>query len=101
MTTLNRTAVLLLASTTLALSGCGKSDYSSNNSAPATTGSTVSQTQTATTDSTAPRYKHHSVLGGAIAGAAAGHVLGKHAVAGAITGAVIQHQRNKHQAAGR
>lgn len=91
--TINRTAALLLASSTLALGGCGKKDYSSDNSTPVT--------QTTAADSTAPGYKHHSVLGGAIAGAAAGHVLGKHAVAGAVAGAVIQHERNKHQAATR
>jgi len=40
--------------------------------------------------------KHHSKLGGALAGAAVGHVLGGHAVAGAAAGALIQHERNKH-----
>ena len=39
---------------------------------------------------------HHSKLGGALAGAAAGHVLGGHAVAGAAIGALVQHERNKH-----
>jgi hypothetical protein len=93
MNAINRTAALLLASSTLAVAGCGKKDYSSDNSTP------VAQTTSA--DSTAPGYQHHSVLGGAIAGAAAGHVLGKHAVAGAVAGAVIQHERNKHQPAAR
>ena len=93
MRTRNRTAALLLASTTFLLAGCGTKNYSSTDS--------TSATQTVTTDSTAPGYQHHSVLGGALAGAAAGHVLGKHAVAGAVAGAVIQHERNKHQAAGR
>ena len=40
---------------------------------------------------------HHSKLGGALAGAAVGHVLGGHAVAGAAAGALVQHERNKHQ----
>ncbi len=40
---------------------------------------------------------HHSALKGALVGAAAGHMLGKHALAGAAAGALIQHERNKHQ----
>ncbi|MEO6864533.1 MAG: hypothetical protein ABI229_03690 [Gemmatimonadaceae bacterium] len=44
-------------------------------------------------------YKHHSTLAGAAVGAAAGHMLGGHAVLGAAAGALIQHERNKHQAA--
>ena len=39
--------------------------------------------------------KHHSKLGGALVGAAVGHVLGGHAVAGAAAGAMVQHHRNK------
>lgn len=39
---------------------------------------------------------HHSKLGGALVGAAAGHVLGGHAALGAAAGALIQHERNKH-----
>ncbi|NUQ20183.1 MAG: hypothetical protein HOQ09_04400, partial [Gemmatimonadaceae bacterium] len=39
---------------------------------------------------------HHSKLAGAAVGAAAGHMLGGHAVAGAAAGALIQHERNKH-----
>ena len=38
---------------------------------------------------------HHSKLGGALVGAAAGHVLGGHAMAGAAIGALVQHERNK------
>jgi hypothetical protein len=38
---------------------------------------------------------HHSKLKGALVGAAAGHVLGGHAVAGAAAGALVQHERNK------
>ena len=40
---------------------------------------------------------HHSKLGGALVGAAVGHVLGGHAVAGAAAGAMVQHARNKQQ----
>ena len=40
--------------------------------------------------------QHHSKLAGAAAGAAAGHMLGHHAVLGAAAGALIQHERNKH-----
>ena len=41
--------------------------------------------------------KHNSKLAGAAIGAAAGHMLGGHAVAGAAAGALIQHERNKHR----
>jgi hypothetical protein len=59
-------------------------------------------TQAAPTSDTAVRgtaYHHHSALAGAALGAAAGHVLGGHAVLGAAAGALIQHERNKHQTA--
>jgi hypothetical protein len=39
--------------------------------------------------------KHHSKLGGAMMGAAAGHMLGGHAILGAEAGALAQHERNK------
>jgi hypothetical protein len=71
---------------------------------PATTSNgNVSQTPVTSTPSgatnsatTAPVEQHHSKLGGAVVGAAVGHVLGGHAVAGAAAGALIQHERNKH-----
>ena len=44
---------------------------------------------------TAPAPKHHSKLKGALVGAAAGHMMGGHAVAGAAAGAMIQHHRNR------
>ena len=47
----------------------------------------------------APQAKHHSKLKGALAGAAAGHVLGGHAKSGAVIGAMVQHHRNKKAAA--
>ena len=46
----------------------------------------------------APTAKHHSALKGAVVGAAAGHVLGHHAVAGGVVGAMVQHHRNKKAA---
>lgn len=42
--------------------------------------------------------KHHSMLKGALVGAAAGHVMGGHAKAGALAGALVQHHRNKKHA---
>ena len=54
---------------------------------------------TATAASDTPKLVHHSALAGAAVGAAAGHMLGGHAVLGAAAGALIQHERNKHQAA--
>ncbi len=57
--------------------------------APTTTAATTPVHTTAT--------KHHSALRGALVGAAAGHVLGHHALAGAAAGALIQHERNKHR----
>jgi hypothetical protein len=63
-------------------------DVSSAPSSAPTTAAAPANTTTAAT--------HHSKLGGALAGAAVGHVLGGHAVAGAAAGALIQHERNKH-----
>lgn len=41
--------------------------------------------------------KHHSVLGGAVAGAAAGSAIPghRHPILGAVVGAEVQHHRNK------
>ena len=47
----------------------------------------------------APQPKHHSKIKGALAGAAAGHMLGGHAKSGAVVGAMVQHHRNKKAAA--
>ncbi len=41
--------------------------------------------------------KHHSKLGGAMTGAAVGHMLGGHAILGAGAGALAQHERNKKE----
>jgi len=43
----------------------------------------------------APPAKHHSALKGALIGATAGHMMGRHAVAGGVIGAMVQHHRNK------
>lgn len=99
--TRNRTAVLL-TSATLLLGACGghsNQSYSNGNvgntaaayAAPAPGASPYD------TQSTAIRGKHHSVLGGAAAGALAGHYMGHHALLGAAAGAMIQHHRNKKE----
>ena len=49
------------------------------------------------TDTAVVEKKRHSVLGGALVGAAAGHAMGHHALAGAAAGALLQHERNKHE----
>ncbi len=74
--------VLLLVATGLGVTSCGRRYR--QQAAGGTYGDTM-------------RARHHSVIGGALVGAAAGHMMGHHAVVGAITGAVIQHERNKHQ----
>ena len=75
-----------------ALAACGHKESQAagdvSSSPPAT------QPSTAVVDTVTP--EHHSKLGGALVGAAAGHVLGGHAVAGAAVGALVQHERNKH-----
>lgn len=100
MRTIQRSKFLALASSTLLLAACGgKQDYGSTatpaGSAPATT---TQNQQTLPVDTVSRVAGHHSVLGGAVAGAAAGHVLGHHAIAGAAVGALIQHERNKKAA---
>lgn len=54
----------------------------------------------ATAQTTQPvQPKHHSVLGGAAAGAAAGSAIPghRHPILGAIAGAEVQHHRNKKE----
>jgi len=80
-----------LAVMTLAATACGGSRGTRENSAVA--GTPASSAPGATEVPAA----HHSKLGGAAAGAVAGHMLGGHAVAGAAAGALIQHERNKHR----
>jgi hypothetical protein len=96
-----RNIATLALGATFVVGACGRShDESRTNTAggevvtPVTTPSANAQVGSAPVD-TAPA-KHHSKLGGAAAGAAAGHVLGGHAVMGAAAGAMIQHERNKH-----
>jgi hypothetical protein len=62
---------------------------------PATSSAPTSSVPVADTATRAGQ--HHSKLAGAAAGAAAGHMLGGHAVLGAAAGALIQHERNKHR----
>ncbi len=87
---------ILFSASSLALTACGKTDgYSKTTpNVPVTTTSTPGA---AVTNTAQPVTTHHSKLAGAAVGAAAGHVLGGHAVAGAAVGALIQHERNKHR----
>lgn len=91
-------AVILTAST-ISLAACGRGSDANTNAA----GGDVSATPSATTTPPAPvvvdtvQTRHHSKLAGAMVGAAAGHMLGGHAVAGAAAGALIQHERNEHR----
>ena len=94
-------ATALIAGASLIAAACGGHDKSgasngdvatpanSGYSAPASTPTASAPVETVT--------KHHSKLGGAAAGAVAGHMLGGHAVLGAAAGALVQHERNKHQ----
>ena len=95
--TRNKTALVALAFSGLSLTACGGKQSSAatdtTSALPATTTSPAGDAQTATTDTT---QTHHSVLKGALVGAAAGHVAGHHALAGAAVGALVQHERNKH-----
>ncbi|HEV7993818.1 MAG TPA: hypothetical protein VGP25_18465 [Gemmatimonadaceae bacterium] len=102
----NALATLALGSATL-VGACSKGrDATTNNasgdvaaqpgsSAATTPSSNASGTNTATTRADSTQTRHHSKLAGAAVGAAAGHVLGGHAVAGAAAGALVQHARNK------
>jgi hypothetical protein len=102
-----RNAIATLALGSAAFVGaCGKGrDATANNangdvaaqpgsSAAATPSSNASGT-TAATPADSTQSQHHSKLAGAAVGAAAGHMLGGHAVAGAAAGALVQHARNK------
>lgn len=96
-------AVALVASTAC---GGGRRDaapVSQTSTVPPAATTPVAQTPAAASSPVGdtPQYKHHSKLAGAAVGAAAGHMLGGHAVLGAAAGALIQHERNKHQAAHR
>jgi len=73
------------ANTTANSAGGDLAPPASSVSAPATTDVSADTTQ-----------DHHSKFKGALVGAAAGHVLGHHALAGAAVGALVQHERNKH-----
>ena len=96
-------ALSILAAGSVALTACGGHDVKNSST---TAGGDVSATPgtmpAATPSASTPmamdtaRTAHHSKLGGALAGAAAGHMLGGHAVAGAAVGALVQHERNKH-----
>jgi predicted small secreted protein len=97
------TALTLAASMTVAACGNGRDKTTSsaggevyNTPSTTATGSAASPSSVPAAD-TARMEKHHSKLAGAAAGAAAGHMLGGHAVLGAAAGALVQHERNKHR----
>lgn len=84
----------------VALAACGGGSRTSE-TATGTVGSPANAPATTAPAASAPAADttaapHHSKLAGAAVGAAAGHMLGGHAVAGAAAGALIQHERNKH-----
>ena len=92
-------ATILTASAALIGTACGGHDKSTTASngdvATPATNSGYSAQPVTRVDSTPA--SHHSKIGGALAGAVAGHALGGHAVLGAATGALVQHERNKHE----
>ena len=97
-----QTLAALALGSALAVGACGKShDAATTRTSggdvvtPGAPSSASVPAATAPVDSVPA--KHHSKLGGALAGAAVGHVMGGHAVAGAAAGALIQHERNKHR----
>ena len=92
-----RAARLLALSTIVTLAACGSRKEEAATVPPnaATSSPSVAATPATAPVDTVPA-KHHSKLAGAAIGAAAGHMLGGHAVAGAAVGAIVQHERNKH-----
>ena len=94
-------ATALIAGASLVAAACGGHDKSgAANGDVATPANGGYSTPAAPATATVPvdtMQGHHSKLGGAVAGAAAGHMLGGHAVLGAAAGALIQHERNKHR----
>ena len=92
-------SVLTVAAASLTIAACGGGHDTSAN-VPAANSSITPGVSTPV--ATAPVgdtvvQGHHSKLAGAAIGAAAGHMLGGHAVAGAAIGAIVQHERNKHR----
>lgn len=99
--TIRRIIIAAGAAASFTVGACGHKDNTRSAagdvpySAPVTAAPDGTAPATATVvDTTTPQ--HHSKLGGALVGAAAGHMLGGHAVAGAAVGALVQHERNKH-----
>ena len=96
-----QTLAALALGSALAVGACGKSHDAATTRTSGGEVVTPANPSTATAPTTtrvgSVPAKHHSKLGGALAGAAVGHVMGGHAVAGAAAGALIQHERNKHR----
>jgi hypothetical protein len=94
-------ATALIASASLIAAACGGHDKSgaANGDVATPAGgaySTPAATPTASSAVDTTRA-HHSKMRGAMVGAAAGHMLGGHAMLGAAAGALVQHERNKPQ----
>jgi hypothetical protein len=94
-------ATVLIVGASLVAAACGghdKSGAANGDVATPANGSYSAPAPTRTATVPADTLQgHHSKLGGAAAGAVAGHMLGGHAVLGAAAGALIQHERNKHR----
>lgn len=97
---LRTSATILATAASLALGACGGHSRAVDTT---TAGGEVGNapvagqpTTTSPVPDTVATAQHHSKLGGALVGAAVGHMLGGHAVAGAAAGALVQHERNKH-----
>jgi hypothetical protein len=94
-------ATALIAGASLVAAACGGHDKSGASNGDVATPANGGYTAPASTPTASAPVDtvqgHHSKLGGAAAGAVAGHMLGGHAVLGAAAGALIQHERNKHR----
>lgn len=92
---------LALGAGSLTVGACGngrdKTASSAGGEVYTNTPSATPATSVPAADTATRVGKHHSKLAGAAAGAAAGHMLGGHAVLGAAAGALVQHERNKHR----
>ena len=89
-----------MAGASLIAAACGGHDKTASNgdvATPANGGYTAPATTPVANAPVDTVAGHHSKLAGAAVGAAAGHMLGGHAVLGAAAGALVQHERNKHR----
>ena len=89
------TACLTASAAIVACGGGSRTDNTANGDV-ATPAASAPATNAPADSAAVAEPQHHSKLAGAAVGAAAGHMLGGHAVAGAAVGALVQHERNKH-----